>query len=133
MKLIGTSISLAIDCKEIKNLILTENGTSRLIITSKEIDDNKDSIIAIDFDYNNTNELIKMKFEREIIFIYGIYQSLKDENHKPFIDISARKIIIKDKKEIIKTMNYKEKLDEEIEINDLKYLKDKYNEICSYE
>ncbi len=133
MKLIGTSISLAIDSKEIKKLVLKEDGTSRLIIKSKKIDDKKESIIAIDFNYDHTNDLITRRFNKEIIFIYGIYESIKAKNYKPFIDISVKKIIIKDKKEIIKTMNYEENSDEEFEINDLKYLRDRYKEICSHE
>lgn len=132
MKLIGTTISFVIACNEIKNLNFKEDGTGRLIMKSKKIDINKEIIVFLNFNKDDTHYLMNREFKKEIIFIYGIYQAIKDKKNIYFIDIEVNKIIIKDENEVIKKMTDKIELGKAFEVNDLNYLEKMYKKICDH-
>lgn len=69
MKIIDTYINLAINCSDLKNLSLSNSGTSRLIIETTATDTVVSSIVVIDFDERHTNHLINSTLDQQIIFI----------------------------------------------------------------
>ena len=133
MKLLTTSVSLALDCSDISKLNLNEDKTSRLIIKTDKSDDTTESVVVLDFGQKHTKHLLNSKLDQQVVFIHGVYQVLKNKQHIPFINIKVQKVIAKNKRDVVDIRGFRNELEKEFETNDLDYLKIKYKEVCCYE
>lgn len=133
MKLLETTVSFVLDSTNIDNLKINKNGTSRVIVKIERTDDTKESIVVLNFNSRHTKHLVNSNLSQQILFINGIYQILKNKKDIPFIEVKVKKVIAKNKKEVVDINNLRRALEKEFEMNDLEYLKNKYKEVCCYE
>jgi hypothetical protein len=132
MKIIDTYINFALDCSDIENLSILENGESRLI-TKTNSDDIHSSILVLEFSQRHTQFLIKGKLNQQILFLNGTYQIMKNKNGTPFINVKVAKIVAKNKKYVVDIRNIRSNLCNDFENNDLNYLTQKYIDSCTSE
>ncbi|GAA0715748.1 hypothetical protein GCM10008904_32900 [Paraclostridium ghonii] len=133
MKIIDTSITLAMECSDLKNLTFLENGESRLIEKIQATNEVSPSIVVIDFNKRHTQHLVNSKLNQQVMFVEGYYQVLKNKNSTPFLNIKAVKITLKNKKQVVDITNIRHKIRNDFEENDLNSLKEKYIQSCSEE
>lgn len=133
MKIIDTYINFAVDCSDIDNLSVLENGESRLITKTINTDCIFSSILVIEFSQRHTQFLIKSKLNQQILFLNGIYQVMKNKNGTPFINIKVEKIVAKNKKHVLDIKNIRSTLCNDFEINNLNDLSQKYIDSCMAE
>lgn len=132
MKIIDTYINLSIDCSDMNNLSVLDNGESRLVLKNTSMDGVFPSILRIDFSQKHTQFLLKGNLDQQIIFINGIYQVLK-KNEIPFINIKVLKAIAKNKKQVLDIKNIRDDIYSDFETNNLSSLKEKYLDSCTKE
>ncbi|GAA0705366.1 hypothetical protein GCM10008904_13140 [Paraclostridium ghonii] len=133
MKIIDTYITLAMECSDLDNLTFLENGESRLIEKIQVTGEISTSIVVINFSKSHTQHLLKSKLNQKVLFVEGSYQVLKNKSGTPFLNIKSKKIILKNKKQVVDIKNIRDKICNDFEENYLHSLKEKYINRCAEE
>ena len=91
MKVLDMIVNVCLETSE--KIKIKEDGTGRVVLNVKDIDDIPDVNVVIDFTQKHVNKLTYVKENTDYyVFVEGVCKIIKAKNGAPFLHIQAEKI-----------------------------------------